>query len=47
MSRDWRLYLDDMVNACEKVGKFTAGLDRPAFFQDERRTTPSSATSRS
>jgi uncharacterized protein with HEPN domain len=36
MSRDGRLYLEDMVKACEKVGKFTAGLDRSAFFDDEK-----------
>ena len=36
MSRDWRLYLADMITACEKVGRFTRGLDRSAFFDDER-----------
>jgi uncharacterized protein with HEPN domain len=25
-----------MIKACEKVGRYTAGLDRRAFFADER-----------
>jgi uncharacterized protein with HEPN domain len=36
MSRDWRVYLDDIRTACEKVSRFTAGMDRPAFFADDR-----------
>lgn len=32
MSRDWRLYLVDIRMACEKVSRFTATMDREAFF---------------
>ncbi len=36
MSRDWRLYLADIRTACDKVLRFTAGMERSAFFADER-----------
>jgi uncharacterized protein with HEPN domain len=36
MSRDWRLYLGDMLKGCEKVERYTAGMDRQVFFDDER-----------
>jgi uncharacterized protein with HEPN domain len=36
MSRDWHAYLADIDTACEKVTKFTAGMDREAFFGDDR-----------
>jgi uncharacterized protein with HEPN domain len=36
MSRDWQTYLADIATACEKVTRFTAGMDRQAFFDDER-----------
>jgi uncharacterized protein with HEPN domain len=36
MSRDWRVYPNDIRTACEKVRRFTAGMDRPAFFADDR-----------
>ena len=36
MSREWQSYLADIVTACEKVSKFTAGMDREAFFGDDR-----------
>ncbi len=36
MSRDWRLYLADICTACDKVLRFTAGMERSAFFADER-----------
>jgi uncharacterized protein with HEPN domain len=36
MSRDWQLYLDDMVAACEKILRFTAGMTRAEFFDDEK-----------
>jgi uncharacterized protein with HEPN domain len=36
MSRDWRLYLDDMITSCEKVLRFTAGLGRKDFFADDK-----------
>jgi hypothetical protein len=31
MSRDWRIDLGDIRTACEKVLRFTAGMDRLAF----------------
>ena len=34
MSRDWRLYLDDMARACELVAQFTVGLDQGEFLDD-------------
>ena len=36
MSRDWRIYLDDIRTACEKVLRFTSGMDRADFFADDR-----------
>lgn len=31
MSREWRLYFDDMLSFCEKVESYTHGLTREAF----------------
>jgi uncharacterized protein with HEPN domain len=36
MSRDWQFYFDDMVAGCEKVLRFTAGMNRREFFDDEK-----------
>jgi hypothetical protein len=36
VSRDWRLYWDDIIEACEKVLRYTAGMDRDAFAADEK-----------
>lgn len=36
MSREWRAYLADIREACEKVLQFTAGMDQEAFFKNER-----------
>ena len=36
MSRDYRLYLDDMLIALEKVLRFTQGVDLARFVDDER-----------
>ena len=36
MSRDLELYLDDIEASCEKVLRYTAGMDRAAFLADER-----------
>ena len=36
MSRDWEDYFDDIRQASEKVLRFTAGMDRAAFFEDQR-----------
>ena len=34
--RDWRLYADDIVEACGKIRRFVAGMDYDAFVADER-----------
>jgi uncharacterized protein with HEPN domain len=34
--RDWRLYADDIVEACGKIRRFIAGMDYDAFIADER-----------
>lgn len=36
MSRDYRLFLEDMRKSCEKVLQFTRGLTQDSFFQDEK-----------
>ena len=36
MSRDVRLFLDDMITACEKIQRYLAGRPREAFEQDEQ-----------
>jgi uncharacterized protein with HEPN domain len=36
MSRDFRLYLDDMRAAAEKTLRYTAGLDVDQFVADEK-----------
>ena len=36
MSRDWRLYLSDILSSCEKVRRFTAGMSLDSFLADER-----------
>ena len=36
MSRDWRIYLDDMRTCCRKIGDFTAGYSRADFEADVR-----------
>lgn len=36
MSRDPLLYLEDIQRACEKVERFTKGLDQESFEADER-----------
>ncbi len=36
MSRDWQSFHADILTACEKVLKFTTGMDREAFFDDDR-----------
>ena len=28
MSREWRLYLADLLLGCEKIQRYTSGLDR-------------------
>jgi len=36
MSRDPRLYLDDIREACEKILRYSQGLDLDQFVQDEK-----------
>ena len=36
MSRDWRLYWDDIVSAAEKVASYTRGMNARRFAADER-----------
>lgn len=36
MSRDWRLYWNDILVACRKIQRFTDGMDLAAFKADER-----------
>ena len=36
MSRDWRLYVDDMRQACRKVLRYTEGLDLERLRRDEK-----------
>lgn len=36
MSRDFRLYLEDIVLACEKIERYTDKLDFSGFTSDER-----------
>lgn len=35
--REWRLYLDDMVEFSRKVLSYTSGLDQAAFLADRLR----------
>jgi uncharacterized protein with HEPN domain len=34
--RDWRLYADDIIEACAKVRRFVAGMTYDTFAADER-----------
>ncbi len=36
MSRNWRLYLDDIRQCCAKIQRFTASMTRVQFIDDER-----------
>ena len=35
MSRDWLLYLDDLIASAEKIGRLVAGRDLPTLHADE------------
>lgn len=35
MSRDWRLYWQDVIVCCRKIERYTAGLDRQQFEAHE------------
>jgi uncharacterized protein with HEPN domain len=34
--RDWRLYADDILDACAKIRRYVAGMDLDAFLADDR-----------
>ena len=34
--RDWRLYADEIIQACAKVRRYIAGMNYDAFVADER-----------
>jgi uncharacterized protein with HEPN domain len=36
VSREWSLYLADMIDACHWVSDFTAGVDKHSFLQDRK-----------
>lgn len=36
LNRDWRLYAEDIVEACGKVRRYVAGMNFEAFMADER-----------
>jgi uncharacterized protein with HEPN domain len=38
--RDWRLYADDIIEACGKVHRYVSGMTYEAFEADERPATP-------
>lgn len=33
--RDWRLYADDIIEACEKIRRYVAGMTYDSFAADE------------
>jgi uncharacterized protein with HEPN domain len=35
-NRDWRLYAEDIIEACAKVRRYIAGMTYEAFLADER-----------
>lgn len=43
MSRDVRLYLEDIERACDKIQRFTAGFDFDSFLADGVRCPPGSS----
>ena len=36
-AREWRFYLDDMIEFCERVQDFTRGVDQGQFVADVMR----------
>lgn len=42
MPRDYKVYLEDILSAIDKVNRFTAGLTQNMFSTDEKTQTPSS-----
>lgn len=36
MSREWRLYLEDIASSCQKIGLFIEGMTFEGFVADEK-----------
>jgi uncharacterized protein with HEPN domain len=36
MHRDYRLYLDDILEAVDRIREYTAGMDRERFVLDRK-----------
>ncbi len=36
MSRDWRLLLNDILECCQKIRRYTSGLYQEQFIADDR-----------
>ena len=36
MSRDYRLFLEDIQMGCDKIQRYTGGLDCESFLEDEK-----------
>lgn len=36
VARDWRLYADDILAACDKIRRFVAGMSYEQFVADDR-----------
>jgi uncharacterized protein with HEPN domain len=34
LSRDWRLYLEDISSACAKIESYIGGIEAPGFLPD-------------
>jgi uncharacterized protein with HEPN domain len=35
MSRDWRLFINDLLESCEKVRRYAGGMTQPQFLADD------------
>ena len=36
MSRDWRLYLEDILDSCAKIQSYTKGMSKEDLLQDSK-----------
>lgn len=34
MSRDWMLFLEDIIQSCEKITRYTAGMKKDSFLAE-------------
>lgn len=39
MPRDYKVYVDDILEAIGKIKRFTSGIDRTAFLRMKRHST--------